>query len=169
MSFSYDVITEDEVKPQAKEFPLLPNGTYDFAVLESKFAYAQESGNPMIKLQHRVIHEGKEYSVFDQLIGTPKMSWKTRQFCECVDLVKEYEAKQFNEDMAGNRRGKFIVKQVGETPKRDGSGYWPAKNEVVTYISAAAAGMAPSDFAPRPKPAAVAPAEAEPFNDDVPF
>ena len=94
MSFDYDVMSEEEAQ-KAREFQLLPDGIYDFAVMESKFKYSG-AGNPMIELKLRIVHDGDEYHVFDNLIGTKNMAWKTKHFCEAAGLEKEYLAKQFN-------------------------------------------------------------------------
>jgi hypothetical protein len=174
MSFEYDVMTEEEAQ-KAREFPTLPDGLYDFAVTEHKLTYSK-NGNAMIALKLRIIHDGQEFNVFDNLIGTKNMAWKTKHFCDTTGLEKEYIAKQFNERLCANKRGTCAIGFVGATPKNDGSGQmWKAKNEVVDYISADKLGAAQArvdanPFAPAASKLPPAPPEAEPFfNDDVPF
>lgn len=177
MSFDYDVQTEEEAQ-KAREFPTLPDGIYDFAVLEAKFKWSS-SNNPMIELKLQIIHEGQPYNVFDNLIGTKNMGWKTKHFCETTGLEKEYLAKQFGVDFCAKRRGTCAIGFVAARPKNDGTrapdgspAMWKAKNEVVDYLSPDKlnAAMKENPFAPASKePAAPAP-EAEPFHDDtIPF
>lgn len=171
MSFNYDVQTEEEAQ-KAREFPLLPDGIYDFAVIESKFKYSH-SGNPMIELKIRIIHEGQEFNVFDNLIGTKNMGWKTKHFCDTTGLEKEYAAGQFSEHLCANKRGTCAIGNVGARPKNDGSGQsWKAKNEVQDYLTSEALSQQAkaNPFAPAQSKAAPTPAEAEPFLDDtIPF
>jgi hypothetical protein len=179
MSFNYDVQTEEEAQ-KAREFQLLPDGVYDFAVTEAKFQWSQ-SGNPMIALKLRIIHEGEEYNVFDNLIGTKNMGWKTKHFCETTGLEKEYLAGQFSEHCCPQRRGTCSIGNVAARPKNDGTGgMWKAKNEVTDYLSpdkisgaqaAATAKASASTNAFAPPAAKLPPApESEPFlNDDIPF
>lgn len=176
MSFSYDVLNEEEAK-RAREFPLLPDGIYDFAVMENTFGYSQ-SGNPMIKLKLRIIHDGQEFGVYDNLIGIKSMIWKTKHFCDTTGLAAEYQAGKFDEHMPANRRGQCQIATVPERPKNDGSGgVWKAKNEVTAYISPDKLTATPATFATKPNafaPAAAvqapAPIEPEPFlSDDIPF
>jgi len=101
MSFNYEVLDEEQAQ-KAREFQLLPDGIYDFAVTESKLKYSK-SGNAMIELKIRIIHEGQEYNVFDNLIATRNMVWKTKHFCETTGLQKEYLAGQFNESLCPQR------------------------------------------------------------------
>lgn len=171
MSFNYDVLDENEAQ-KAREFPLLPDGIYDFAVVENKFQYSQ-SGNPMIGLKLRIIHEGKEFNVFDNLIGIKSMIWKTKHFCETTGLEAEYLAGSFNEHLAANKRGACKIITKPQRPKNDGSGeFYKPKNEVEDYLSGDA--LVPQQnanpFAPPPaKESAKAP-EVDDFGDkDIPF
>lgn len=178
MSFDYDVMSEEEAQ-KAREFPLLPDGIYDFAVMEAKFKYSG-SNNPMIELKLRIIHDGKEFHVFDNLIGIRTMAWKTKHFCDTTGLQKEYVAKKFDQYLAVNRRGTCEIVSVPARPKNNGKfnadgtpEMYKAKNEIKDYISEevmAKQGEA-NPFAPPPtKTPAEAPPEAEPFIDsDIPF
>lgn len=134
MSFTYPKLSEEEAQ-KAREFPLLPDGIYDFEVTEARYKMSQ-SGNPMIELKVKIKHNGQDFNVFDNLIGTPNMTWKTRHFCASTGLLAEFEAETFNERMAIHKRGICQIGNVGERPKNDGSGKsWKAKNEVEDYLT----------------------------------
>lgn len=173
MSFNYDVMTEEEAQ-KAREFPLLPDGIYDFAVLESKFKYSG-SGNPMIELKLQIIHEGEQYNVFDNLIGTKNMAWKTKHFCETTGLEKEYVDGKFDEHSCPKRRGTCAIGNVAARPKNDGTNaMWKAKNEVQDYMSSSsltqqAAAAKANPFTPPAAKLPPPPVESEPFSDDIPF
>lgn len=78
-------------------------------------------------------NDGKEHFVYDNLVGSKNMEWKTRRFCECVGLLKEYESKTFNENLCEGRSGKVqIIQQKGQ-PK-EGGGFHKDKNAVEDYI-----------------------------------
>ncbi len=178
MSFQYDVMSEEQAQ-KAREFPLLPDGIYDFAVIESKFKFSQ-NGNPMIELKLRIIHEGQEFNVFDNLIATKMMTWKTKHFCETTGLEKEYLAGKFNEHLCGGKRGTCAISSVGARPKNNGKlnpdgtpETWKAKNEIQDYLSSAALLKVSTEnpFAPPPaKAQSLPPIDSEPFTDDqIPF
>ncbi len=171
MSFNYDVLDENEAQ-RAREFPLLPDGIYDFAVLENKFQYSQ-SGNPMIGLKLRIIHEGKEFNVFDNLIGIKSMIWKTKHFCDTTGLEQEYLDGKFNETLAANKRGTCKIITKPQRPKNDGSGeFYKAKNEVEDYLKQS--DLIPQNtanpFAPAPVKETAKKDEGVPFEDsEIPF
>lgn len=134
MGFSYKAVTEEEAQ-KSKEFPLLPDGIYDFIVIESKFKTSR-AGNPMIELKLRVTHDGLEHTVFDNLIPTDRMIWKVRHFCAATGNLEKFEKETFNENDAMGSRGMMLVGNVGERPKDDGSGgVWKAKNVVDDYLT----------------------------------
>jgi hypothetical protein len=169
--FTYPPLaTEDECN-EAKAFPLLDEGIYNFLVKEAKFRFSQ-NGNPMIELKIGIIADGVDFNVFDFLIGTKNMVWKVKHFCETVGLQAEYLAGSFNEKMAVGKRGQCKIVKVPERPKKDGTGFYGPKNEVEDYIGETAQTKI-NPFAPPPAPkaqASAAPApESVPFNDDVPF
>ncbi len=172
MSFNYNPVDEQQALKD-REFALLPDGIYDFAVTEAKFKYSSNQ-NPMIELKLRIIHDGQEFNVFDNLIATKMMMWKVKHFCDTTGLQVEYAAGQFNERLCGNKRGTCAIKSVPARPKNDGSGgMYKAKNEVEDYLSSEALNKAAAanPFAPPPaKAAAPAAPESEPFIDsDIPF
>lgn len=170
--FDYDVLTEEEAQ-KAREFPLLPDGIYDFVTIDAKLKYSK-NGNTMIELKNRICHDGQEFHVFDNLIAIKSMIWKTKHYCETTGLEKEYLAKQFGQPLCINRRGTCAIGTVEARPKNDGTGaMWKAKNEVTDYLSSDAIlkHSKENPFAPPPPKAPAEPApESEPFIDsDIPF
>lgn len=174
--FAYDVMSEDEAQ-KAREFPMLPDGVYDFETIEAKLTYSQ-AGNPMIQLKNKIVYEGRDYNVYDNLIGTKNMVWKTKHYCESTGLEREYLAGTFSEKLCMGRRGVCEVGTKPERPKNDGTNaVWKAKNEVVDYQGADTAKNDNPFAPPKPVTAPIAPAaaqpqppESEPFhNDDIPF
>lgn len=172
-NFNYEPIATEEEAQKAREFPMLPEGIYDFAVMESKFGYSG-AGNPKIDLKLRIIHEGKEFNVYDTLVGTKNMIWKTKHFCESSGLEADYLAGTFDEHKPLNRRGTCCIIVSQARPKNDGSGgMYKARNEVQDYVNPTAAVANPNPFAPAATAAPVAPParpEEAPFVDsDIPF
>jgi len=171
MSFNYNPVSEEQALKD-KEFALLPDGIYDFIVTEAKFKYSQNN-NPMIEMKLRIMHDGEEFNVFDNLIATKMMMWKLIHFCDSVGLKKEYEAGQFSERLCGNKRGTCSIKSVPARPKNNGtSEMWKAKNEVEDYLTpeTIAKASAANPFTPPKSKSATAVAASEPFfSDDIPF
>jgi len=170
MSFEYEVLTEEEAM-KARDFTLLEDGEYDFEVIENSFVYSKAGNNPMIKLKLHIHHDGKDFGVFDNLIGIKSMGWKTKHFCEATGLKDAYENNTFNESLCANKEGRCLIGNVPASPKNDGSGaMYKAKNEVVDYIpiktNSLSAKVNPF-AAPTPKPVTV---EVDPFIDsELPF
>lgn len=137
MTFSYPILTEEEA--QNERFTLIDDGIYDFEVASATAKMSKpkpgKESNPMIELSLRVWDKnGKERLIFDYLVGSKNMAWKTRHFCEAVGLSKEYEAGSFNETICERRCGKVSVGFRAPQPK-EGGGVYPAKNVVEDYIS----------------------------------
>ena len=79
MTFTYEPITAEQVEKE-RQYPLLDPGIYNFQVIESTFK-TSSTGNPMIVLKLMIWDKnGKEFIVFDYLVGTNGMAWKTRHF-----------------------------------------------------------------------------------------
>lgn len=128
--FSYEPIANESEAIKAREFPLLPDGVYDFAVMKAEHAYSSK-GNHMIQLVLRIIHEGVDHNVYCNLIGTKNMEWLTKHFCETTGLKEYYLNKKFNEKLCHNVRGKCLIGTQQAKPKNDGSGdMWKARNVV---------------------------------------
>lgn len=132
MGFRYTPKTEEECQ-KALQYPMLEPGIYDFQVISAEYKTSSK-GNPMIALKLCVWNEdGKQFHIFDYLVATEKMEWKTKHFCDSVGLSKEYESGAFNEDLCANRCGKAsIIYQAGQK-KPDGS-YYADKNAVEDYV-----------------------------------
>lgn len=174
MSFVYTPIASEEEAQKAREFPLLPDGIYDFIVTENKLTHSK-NGNPMIQLKLKISHDGQEFNVFDNLIAVNNMMWKTKHFCETVGLEKEYLAAKFNERMCAGKRGTCAIKTLPARPKNDGTGgFYKAKNEVEDYLTADKinsfvpktsnnAFAAPNNSVPPP------PVEEDFLNEEIPF
>lgn len=143
MSFSYNPMSKDEAE-KSRQFPLLEPGIYNFQVLKAEYRLSNPKfdkkgeplpRNPMIELILLIWdNNGKEFNVYDYLINSEKMEWKTRHFCDSVGLEKEYEAKQFNEHLCEGRSGKAsIIIQAGQK-KPNSSEFYKDKNSVEDYL-----------------------------------
>ncbi len=132
MNFYYEPLTEQECTKE-RGYPLLDDGVYDFEVMTANYR-TSSTGNPMIELKLKVWDQaGKEYFVFDYLVATSKMMWKTKHFCDSVGLSKEYETKKFSENLCPGKSGKVsIIFQSGKQ-KPDGT-YYRDKNGVEDYV-----------------------------------
>lgn len=133
MGFKYTKVTAEQAAKRS--FSLVPDGEYNFQTLSFEDAYTKESGD-FLKLKHLFWdNEGKEFYVFDNLMGTEKMGWKTRHYCESVGLEKEYENDEFDGYHCPGRMGKALITTQKSTKKDDGS-FYPDKNVVKDYIPA---------------------------------
>lgn len=130
--FTYEPLTQEQCEKE-NSFPLMEPGTYNFQVLESKYKLSK-TGNNMIELILTVWdNNGKEFHIYDYLVATPKMMWKTLHFCKAVGLEQEYLGKKFNEDLCINRSGKVdIIYQAGQSNPNGGK--YPDKNGVEDYV-----------------------------------
>jgi hypothetical protein len=115
-------------------FQLLPDGEYSFKVVEAQ-ARTSSKGNPMISLKLCVWDkDGREHLLFDYLVNTSMMEWKTIHFCDAVGLTKEYDSGNFTDYMCLNKVGKAKIETQGARPKPDGSGSYGPRNVVADYI-----------------------------------
>lgn len=136
MTFSYPVLSEEEA--QKERFTLLENGVYNFTVTRAVGKMSKpkpgKEPNPMIELQITVWDKhGREHYLYDYLVGSRNMAWKTRHFCESVGLVKEYESQEFNEYKAVNRSGKALIGFQEGKQKPEG-GFYKDKNVIEDYV-----------------------------------
>lgn len=161
MSYSYPVMSEEEV--QNERYSLLEDGVYNFTVTKatgkmSKPKPGKES-NPMIELQITVWDgQGREHYIYDYLVGSRNMAWKTKHFCDSVGLSKEYSGGDFNEFMAERKSGKAQIGFQAGKPK-EGGGMYKDKNVIEDYV------MTDSGA----KKAPLAKDQDNEFSDDVPF
>lgn len=130
--FEYEPLTEEEA--MKARVNLLDEGIYEFEVMSATFEISKNSGNKMIKLVLKVLDDqSNEHVIFDYLIGTKQMGWKSKHFCDSVGLQNEYQNKQFNETLCKGKRGKVLIKIKQGDLKADGSSY-PPKNTVDDYV-----------------------------------
>ena len=130
--FHYDPMSEDECIKN-KGFPRLDDGIYTFKVIEKSFKMS-DSGNPTINLTLSTLHDGKEYKVWDMLIGTKNMEWKTKHFCESAGLEERYAAKAFNENCISiGMEVEALVGFQAERPNPKG-GVYKARNVIEDYV-----------------------------------
>lgn len=116
--------TEEELK----KFELLPEGDYDFDVLQADDAMSK-SGKQMIKLTLGVYaSSGNRINVFDYLMSA--VEYKLKHFCDSVGLVAEYQQGTLTADMCTNRSGRCSLKV-----QTDKSGQYDPKNVVKDYIA----------------------------------
>ena len=138
---------------------LAPEGEYDFQVVAAEDATSKK-GNPMIKLKLGIFSgNAMAWQVTDYLIEA--MAEKLRHFCDCVGLLKKYEAGSLDAIDCRGREGRVVL-EIEEQ-----NGYHP-KNSVVNYVcktvkpaAGAAAGPAAAPRAPL--------GEKQEGEDDVPF
>ena len=80
---------------ESGDYPVLPEGTYDFEVAscEGKAHEAKPGGKigycAEIDLRMVVKHEGRQISVFDRLYSDPKTAWRMRQFARCIGITED--------------------------------------------------------------------------------
>jgi len=132
MSYSYQPLTEEQCTKE-RGFELLDAGVYNFEVLTADYKMSA-TGNPMIALKLRVWgNDGKEHLVYDYLVATSKMMWKTKHFCDSVGLDKIYASSNFNESLCPGKSGKALISLKTGNKKPDGTSY-PDKNAVDDYV-----------------------------------
>ncbi len=163
MSFRYNPVSAEQAD-ESRSYPLLKEGEYKFYVSKAEFG-TSKSGNARIEVTLLIHHEGKEYKVFDYLIASESMEWKTRHFCDTCGLLDRYEAGSFNEHLAEKKTGRAYISLEPERPKTDGSGgVWKANNKVDDYVKVGGSSK-PTNF----KPSQLSQPPNDFINDDVPF
>ena len=110
---------------------LLPEGEYDYSVIEAKDSLSKASGKEMVEMKIAVWDkEGREHVMFDYLIES--MGHKLRHFCEANNLLDKYTAGEIHANDCRGKQGKvFIIIQKGK-PNPNG-GYYPDRNSVKDY------------------------------------
>ena len=140
MSFSYAILSEQEA--MSERYSLLKEGSYDAVISASLDKTSANSGNPMMDLTLTVYDkDGKEHSVRDFLVFTPKMMWKVVHFATSTNLLKEYEEGKLCSEIAKGCRAKVkvTIESGSEIPqdklngKPIGSKY-PDKNKIDDYL-----------------------------------
>jgi len=104
---------------------LLPEGQYDFEVLES-YDMVSKQGNEMIKLILRVFNEeGRETVVRDYLVAA--MAHKISHFCICADLSENYERGELSAADCEGASGSLhliVSHEVGYDPQNQVKDYF---------------------------------------------
>lgn len=151
---------------------LLPAGDYAFEVLDATEGVSKSSGADMITLD-LLIHaaDGSNRKVKSYLVGSDKGKFQVRAFCESAGILESYKSGTFCADSCLNRSGWLRLRIEAGRAKDDGSGNWPDKNTVGTFLARApktSSALAPAPVATAKPPAAPAAATAE-NSEDVPF
>lgn len=145
-------------------------GTYDFEIHDASEELSK-AGNDQIKLTVWVFDtQGERKTCFDYLGATEKVQWKTRQFCQSVGLIAQYESGELDVNDIVERTGKLKL-GIQKSPE------YGDQNKVLAYLEA-------TEAAPRAaRPAAARPAStparqpaparssqsARDLDDEIPF
>jgi hypothetical protein len=144
--------TEDQLKAET----LLPDGDYDFEVMDAQDTTSKK-GNDMIAVKLRVFTNNGERHIYDYLM--PSMGFKLRHFCESTGLLSKYDAGTLEAAHCIRREGIASIEQ-----EAGNNGYGP-KNKVVDYVVKQKDIKRPTEPAVRQAP----PPPADVADVDVPF
>ena len=118
-------MTEDKIN----EMGLLPNGLYDFEVLNAKDQLSK-NGNEMIKLTLKVFDKsGKDRIIYDYLLNLESTQYKIKHFCDVAGLGEKYKLGEFNSIDCLGKSGKAKI-QI----QKDKTGQYPVRNTVSDYV-----------------------------------
>lgn len=84
----------DTITAEAKEYTLLPVGTYQF-IIKDNFVRSKTSGNGKLPVCNKaditltINYEGKEVKVTTSLILHKSLEWKISQFFECIGMKQK--------------------------------------------------------------------------------
>lgn len=147
---------QPKTEKEVAEAGLLPNGAYDFEVLEATEDQSKK-GNDMVKLKLRLYDaEGSQRTIFDYLVSTDGGAYKIRHFAAATGMLDKYESGELRaEDMEGKSGSCQIAIQ------KDKTGQYPDKNTVRDYL-------ADDGGAPRATPKVPTPAGGM-DDDEIPF
>lgn len=100
-----------KTEKQIQEERCIPEGEYDFECMAAEDKRSK-NGNDMIEVTLHVFREdGSHLVLSDYLLGTDKMAWKLRHFCDSCGILDLYDAGELNafhcRDVAG--RCKVVV------------------------------------------------------------
>lgn len=163
----YEQVSDKEFN----ERMLLPAGPYAFEVLDATAGVSKTSGADMITLD-LLVHadDGSNRKVKAYLVGSDKGKFQVRAFCEATGLMPQYRAGTFNAETCLGRSGWLKLKIEAGRPKDDGSGNWPDKNTVATFLAEAPKKAAnPTQTANAPAPVAAPSPAKNDESEDVPF
>lgn len=143
-------------------------GTYDFEIHDASEEISK-AGNEQIKLTVWVFDaQGERKTCFDYLGATEKVQWKTRQFCQAVGLIAQYESGELDVNDIAERTGKLKL-GIQKSPE------YGDQNKVLAYLEAPeeaprvarpAAARPAAGVAPARQPAAPRGGD---LDDEIPF
>ena len=124
-----------DTQEESREYPTLPEGTYEFEVMNvTGKEYQPKPGSKIgrcaeIDIQMRVEGNGQEVTVFDRLYSDPRTVWKMTAFAKCVGIFSD-----------GMTPGQLLRKANGTIGKahftlRPATNEYAARNEVKAYIA----------------------------------
>jgi hypothetical protein len=106
----------------------VPAGDYPF-VIATATERQSTAGNDMIDLKVLFEIGGKDFTVYDGLVFTPKALWKVKAFCDAVGIEDKWEAQNITGEDCLGRTGVAHL-ELGK-PKQDGKQYM----EVAYYVN----------------------------------
>lgn len=121
----FQPISSKEAEQQASRFEPLPDGDYDFQVLEAVDCQSKK-GIDQIKLKLGCFASGnRQQFVWDYL--HPDMQFKLRHFCECTGLLSKYDSGTLRAQDCAGRTG------IASLSTEEQAGYKP-RNVVEDYV-----------------------------------
>lgn len=145
---------------QLNRMNLLPDGEYDFTVIEADDK-ASKNGNDMVTLKLHVYEEdGTPRIIFDYLVPD-KMPHKFKHACDACGLIEEYNAGSVTHDSFVNRQGRLIIYT------QPAKGSYLEKSAVKDYVKRENMVAADSPRGKQPPPGLLG--EGKPLDDDIPF
>lgn len=140
MTFSYQPMPREEAEKQ--RFNLLDDGVYKSVVVKATPKISQ-AGNQMVELQLSVYGKnGQEHIIFDFLVLSQNMMWKTIHFCDASGLSTEYDDGKFSPELClkkhvnvkiGKQSGKVIP--IDKLNGKPIGAKYPDKNSVEDYVN----------------------------------
>lgn len=135
MSFSFIPKNDEEINA-IQNIALLEQGIYSFVVKQIE-QQISKANNSMLEIRIGVIDkDGGERNITDYLLATPQMIYKLKHFCEAIGMEDKYSEGSFEPTDFINRSGKVKIGIEKGAPKKDGSGFYRDKNNVIDYIKA---------------------------------
>ncbi len=119
--------TDEEIKTERNKSALLPDGIYDYEVIEAVDTKSQKTGVDMIKLKLKVfVGESSSRTVWEYLMESNAA--KLKQFCDSHGLQKAYAS--------GDVRAGHFMDLAGKAKifTEKGKGGYEDANKVFAYI-----------------------------------
>jgi len=110
---------------------LLPEGIYDYQVIQSEEKIGQSSGNSYISLLLKIFtNDGKEHLVFTNL----SLIKLLKHFCDVNNMQDIYHSGNITDSQCINKNGGQVVIGIEKEKPNKNGGMYPAKNIVKDYI-----------------------------------